>query len=93
MLRLFGLMAVVFVLTYTLAQTTVITAASDDTRTGTLAQQRVSAPGLGGLPADVLAAVQATSGVQAAAPVSTTTVVWPYRQFGDAEVESHSAMI
>ena len=38
-------MAVVFVLTYTLAQTTVMSATAQDTRTGTLAQQRLTAPG------------------------------------------------
>ncbi|MEV1066914.1 FtsX-like permease family protein [Streptomyces sp. NPDC050263] len=97
-LRLAGIistlaMAVVFVLTYTLAQTTVLTATAQQTRDGTLAQQRLTAPGLGGLPADALTAVRRTEGVRAAAPVSSTTVVWPYRMFGDEQVESGSAMI
>ncbi|MEW2401681.1 FtsX-like permease family protein [Streptomyces sp. NPDC046862] len=86
-------MAVVFVLTYTLAQTTVLAATSQDTRTGTLAQHRVSAPGLGGLPPDTLSAVRDVPGVRAAAPVSTTTVVWSYKQLGDTVSESSSAMI
>ncbi|MFF5001854.1 FtsX-like permease family protein [Streptomyces phaeochromogenes] len=86
-------MAVVFVLTYTLAQTTVMSATTQDTRTGTLAQQRLTAPGLGGLPAGTLAAVTKTSGVEAAAPVSDTTVIREYEQFGDPVVESGSAMI
>ncbi|MFI6278728.1 FtsX-like permease family protein [Streptomyces sp. NPDC050988] len=86
-------MAVVFVLTYTLAQTTVMSATAQDTRTGTLAQQRLTAPGLGGLPAGTLAAVTGTSGVEAAAPVSDTTVIREYKQFGDPVVESGSAMI
>ncbi|NEA68499.1 ABC transporter permease [Streptomyces sp. SID12488] len=86
-------MAVVFVLTYTLTQTTVLAATADDTRTGTLAQQRLDAPGLGGLPADTLADVRGTTGVRAAAPVSTTTVVWPYKMFDDTVTESASAMI
>ncbi|WP_405544078.1 FtsX-like permease family protein [Streptomyces phaeochromogenes] len=86
-------MAVVFVLTYTLAQTTVMSATAQDTRTGTLAQQRLTAPGLGGLPAGTLAAVTKTSGVEAAAPVSDTTVIREYEQFGDPVVESGSAMI
>ncbi|WP_328681497.1 FtsX-like permease family protein [Streptomyces sp. NBC_00322] len=86
-------MAVVFVLTYTLTQTTVLAATAHDTRTGTLAQQRLSAPSLGGLPDGTLAAVRNTAGVRAAAPVGTTTVVWPYKQFGDTETESGSAMI
>ncbi|MDQ1027164.1 putative ABC transport system permease protein [Streptomyces umbrinus] len=86
-------MAVVFVLTYTLAQTTVMSATVQDTRTGTLAQQRLTAPGLGGLPAGTLAAVTRTSGVEAAAPVSDTTVIREYKQFGDPVVESGSAMI
>ncbi|NGO48928.1 ABC transporter permease [Streptomyces ureilyticus] len=86
-------MAVVFVLTYTLAQTTVMTATSDDVRTGTLAQQRVTAPALGGLPQGSLDAVRETSGVRAAAPLGSTTVVWPYKLFGEDEVEASSAMI
>ncbi|WP_319267077.1 hypothetical protein [Streptomyces europaeiscabiei] len=60
-------MAAVFVLTYTLTQTTLLAATADETRTGTLAQQRLSAPGLGGLPAATLADVRDTTGVRAAA--------------------------
>ncbi|MGW2960407.1 FtsX-like permease family protein [Streptomyces sp. NPDC001220] len=86
-------MAVVFVLTYTLAQTTVLAATKDDTRAGTLGQYRVGAPALGGLPADTLPAVRRLPGVEAVAPVGTTTVVWPYRQFGDPQTESASALI
>ncbi|MDQ1036931.1 putative ABC transport system permease protein [Streptomyces sp. V3I8] len=86
-------MAVVFVLTYTFAQTTVMSATAQDTRTGTLAQQRLSAPGLGGVPAGTLADVTRADGVRAAAPVSDTTVVWTYEMFGEPEVESSSAMI
>ncbi|MER7182977.1 FtsX-like permease family protein, partial [Streptomyces hyaluromycini] len=86
-------MAVVFVLTYTLAQTTVLAATSDDTRTGTLGQYRLSAPALGGLPTDTLSAVRRLPGVRAAAPVGTTTVVWPYRMFDDTETESAAALI
>ncbi|MFC9606664.1 FtsX-like permease family protein [Streptomyces niveus] len=86
-------MAVVFTLTYTLAQTTVLTATTDDVGTGTLAGERLTAPGLGGLPEGTLAAVRDTSGVRAAAPVTGTTVLWPYEQLGDPMVESASAMI
>ncbi|MFF1444502.1 FtsX-like permease family protein [Streptomyces sp. NPDC058295] len=86
-------MAVVFVLTYTLTQTTVLAATADDTRTATLAQQRLTAPGLGGLPTGTLAAVRNTAGVRAAAPVGTTTVVWQYREFGDTVSESGPATV
>ncbi|MFD4502768.1 FtsX-like permease family protein [Streptomyces sp. NPDC058457] len=86
-------MAVVFVLTYALAQTTVLAATSDDTRAGTLGQYRLSAAALGGLPTDTLAAVRRLPGVRAAAPVGTTTVVWPYRQFDDTVTESAAALI
>ncbi|AQS68555.1 FtsX-like permease family protein [Streptomyces pactum] len=86
-------MAVVFVLTYTFAQTTVLAATSDDTRTGTLAHYEVSAPGLGGLPPDTLSAVRDVPGVRAAAPVGTTTVVWEYEEFGEPAAESASAMV
>jgi putative ABC transport system permease protein len=97
-LRLAGIvsalaMAVVFVLTYTLTQTTVLAATGDDLRTGTLAQLSMTAPALGGLPDGALAAVRKTPGVLAAVPVSTTTVVWTYRQFGDPDAESDPAMI
>ncbi|MFJ4786141.1 FtsX-like permease family protein [Streptomyces sp. NPDC088794] len=77
-------MVVVFVLTYALAQTTVMAATSDDTRTGTLAQFRVSAPGLGGLPAGTAQAVREVPGVRAAAAVGSTTVVVRYKEFGSA---------
>ncbi|MFF5305960.1 FtsX-like permease family protein [Streptomyces sp. NPDC013161] len=86
-------MAVVFVLTYTFTQTTVLAATAQDTSTGTLAQLRLSAPALGGLPADTLAAVRKTAGVQAAASVGTTTVVWEYKEFGDPAVDSGPATI
>ncbi|MFJ9380102.1 FtsX-like permease family protein [Streptomyces sp. NPDC101455] len=86
-------MAVVFVLTYTFTQTTVLAATAQDTSAGTLAQLRLGAPELGGLPDGTLAAVRKTAGVKAAAPVGTTTVVWEYRQFGDPAVESGSATI
>ncbi|MFD5538626.1 FtsX-like permease family protein [Streptomyces sp. NPDC127079] len=86
-------MAVVFVLTYTLTQTTVLAATAQDTRTGTLAQYRLSAPDLGGLPAGTRDAVQKLPGVRSAAPVGSTTVVWPYETFGEADVESVPALI
>ncbi|MEV0480300.1 ABC transporter permease [Streptomyces sp. NPDC050508] len=86
-------MAVVFVLTYTFTQTTVLAATAQDTSTGTLAQLRLSAKELGGLPGDTLAAVRKTRGVRAVAPVGTTTVVWRYRQFGDPAAESGAATI
>jgi putative ABC transport system permease protein len=86
-------MAVVFVLTYTFAQTTPLGAAAADVRTGTLAPTRITAAALGGIPADLRAAAAATPGVRAAVPVSTTTVAWPYRSLGDNEVESTAALI
>lgn len=86
-------MAVVFVLTYTFAQTTVLAATTDDARAGTLAQQRLTAPELGGLPADTLAAVRSVPGVRAAAPVSSTSVVYEYAQFGETVAESASALV
>ncbi|MFJ9244559.1 FtsX-like permease family protein [Streptomyces sp. NPDC101776] len=86
-------MAVVFVLTYTFTQTTVLAATAQDTRTGTLAQLRLGATALGGLPDGTAAAVRKTQGVRAAAPVGTTTVVWEYQEFGDPVSESGSATI
>lgn len=97
-LRLAGIvstlaMAVVFVLTYAFTQTTLLSATAQETRDGTLAQQRLSAPGLGGLPEDLLADVRSTPGVQAASPVTSTTVVREYELLGEPEVESASALI
>ncbi|SDP01410.1 ABC transporter permease [Actinacidiphila guanduensis] len=86
-------MAVVFVLTYTLAQTTVMAATSEEARAGTLAGQQLTAPALGGLPDGTAAAVRALPGVRAAAPTATTTALWTYRQFGDPTTESESAMV
>ncbi|MEU6537069.1 ABC transporter permease [Streptomyces sp. NPDC047000] len=86
-------MAVVFVLTYTLAQTTLLAATGQDRRDGTLAQYRIGALALGGLPADTRAAVRRLPGVRAAVPVGSTTVVWSYRQFGDTETESAAALV
>jgi putative ABC transport system permease protein len=78
-------MAVVFTLTYTLTQTTVLEATSGDIRAGTRAQLTMSAPGLGGLPDDLTAAVRATPGVRAAAPVTSTTVLWPHPTAGETD--------
>jgi putative ABC transport system permease protein len=86
-------MAVVFVLTYTFSQTTMIGAGRAEVAAGTLAQSRITAVGLGGIPAGLLDAVAASPGVRAAVPVSTTTVAWPYRSLGDDEVESAPALI
>lgn len=86
-------MGVVFVLTYTFAQTTVLAATALDVRSGTLAQYRVTAPGLGTLPDRAAAEVRALPGVAAATPVATTTVVWPYRQFGETETEATAATV
>jgi putative ABC transport system permease protein len=86
-------MAVVFTLTYALTQTTLLNAISSDVRTGTLAQLKIQAPGLGGLPDDLPATVRATPGVRAAAPVTTTTVLWSYQMFGDVTVDAAPALV
>ncbi|BCJ49404.1 hypothetical protein Asp14428_08790 [Actinoplanes sp. NBRC 14428] len=85
-------MAVVFTLTYGLTQTTVLRATAGDLRAGTTADVEVSAPGLGGLPAGTAAAVAAVPGVRAAAPVTPTTVVWPYRFAGELQTEAAPAL-
>ncbi|MGW6223403.1 ABC transporter permease, partial [Streptomyces olivaceus] len=86
-------MGVVFVLTYTLTQTTVLAATSDDTRTGTLAQYELTAPALGGLPDGTLTAVREVPGVRAAAAAQATTVVWEYEELGEPAAESAPATI
>ena len=86
-------MVVVFTLTYFLSLTTVTGASSRDVRAATLAQQTIDAPALGGVPEDTLARVEATPGVRAAAPVSTTTVLWPYEELGEPTIEAAPATI
>ena len=86
-------LVVVFTLTYPLTQTTVLAATSGDLRAGTLAQATLRAPGLGGLPDGALAAARAVPGVEAAAPVSTTTVLWSTRTAGDVAIDAYPALI
>jgi putative ABC transport system permease protein len=86
-------MAVVFTLTYALTQTTVMRATASDISAGTTARLSVSAPALGGLPADLPTAVRTTPGVTAAAPVTSTTVAWSYRMMGDVQTDSSTALI
>ncbi|RKT86500.1 putative ABC transport system permease protein [Saccharopolyspora antimicrobica] len=86
-------MAVVFTITYTFTQTTLMAATVGDVTESNRAQISISAPELGGVPDDLAAAVAAEPGVQAAVPVSSTTVLWPYQFAGETEVESTSAFV
>jgi putative ABC transport system permease protein len=86
-------MALVFTLTYALTQTTVLAATNGDVDTGTRAQFKLIAPALGVLPADLAAAVRAVPGVRAAAPVTTTTVLWSQRMMGDTATDSYPALV
>jgi putative ABC transport system permease protein len=86
-------MAVVFTLTYVLSLTTVTAAASDEARAGTLADASVTAPGLGGLPGGLVADVREVPGVEAAAPVTPTTVLLSRRVLGAEEVEALPALV
>ncbi|WP_027946868.1 ABC transporter permease [Amycolatopsis taiwanensis] len=86
-------MTVVFTLTYTFTQTTMLAATASEVQDGTRAQFRISAPELGGVPGDVAAAAAAVPGVQTATPVSSTTVLWPYQIVDEVEAESESALV
>lgn len=86
-------MAVVFVLTYVLPQTTLTAATRHESSSGTLAQLSVNAPKLGGLPTDVLPAIRNTAHVRSAAAVSSTTVLWPHKELGDRTVDAEPALI
>ncbi|GIJ45132.1 membrane protein [Virgisporangium aliadipatigenens] len=86
-------MAVVFTLTYALTQTTLLQAARDDVREGTLAELSVTAPAVGGMPAELTSAVRGVPGVRGAAAVTSTTVLWTFDMLGEKETESASAMI
>ncbi|WP_031083534.1 ABC transporter permease, partial [Streptomyces sp. NRRL WC-3549] len=84
---------VVFTLTYTLTQTTVQAATGADMREATRAQLALSAPELGGVPDDLPGALREVPGVESAAPVGETTVVWQYRMFGEPTTDSGSALV
>ena len=86
-------MGVVFVLTYTFAQTTVIGATDDEVRAGTRADTAVTAAALGGVPADVLPALRAVPGVTAAEAVTGTSVVWTHRELGSDTTETEPALV
>jgi putative ABC transport system permease protein len=86
-------MLVVFTLTYALSQTTLLTATSDAVRDGTVADVRVTADRLGGVPRGLADELGTLDGVRGAAPVSTTSVVWPHTVLGDVEIEAEPAMI
>ncbi|MFI2753573.1 FtsX-like permease family protein [Cellulomonas sp. P22] len=86
-------LVVVFTVTYGFTQTTVLAAATGDLRDATLAQATLSAPALGGLAVDVVSEVRDLPGVEAAAPVGTTTVLAPTTMAGETTLESASATI
>lgn len=86
-------MTVVFVLTYALSSATVGAATSRQMADATSAQLTFSAAELGGVPADLLGAVRAAPGVQAAGPVGTTTVLWSHSTLGDTTVDSVPALV
>ncbi|AWB91519.1 ABC transporter permease [Aeromicrobium chenweiae] len=86
-------MLMIFTLTYAISQTTLLKASDDSVQDATTAQLRVTADGLGGVPDDLAEQVRRLDGVRAAAPMSTTSVVWPHRVLGDTEVEAEPAMV
>lgn len=86
-------MALLFVLTYALTQTTVMAATARDVTEGTLAQQSISAPALGGIPEDVLPLLHTMMGVITTVSVSQTTIVWAQKTLGDTSVESYPALV
>nr|WP_231134430.1 FtsX family ABC transporter permease [Motilibacter deserti] len=86
-------MAVVLVLTYVLAQTTVMAAVERESSAGSLAQHEVSAGALGGVPDGLVEQLRTIPGVKAASAVSSTTVLWPHTVLGDVEVEPEPAMV
>ncbi|MGY1719264.1 FtsX-like permease family protein [Blastococcus sp. SYSU DS0552] len=86
-------MAVVLALTYTSSHTTVAAAVTGEAEEATLATAQVVAPALGGIPEDALTAVRATPGVEAAAPVRTTAVLWSQRLLGEVTVEPQGALV
>ncbi|MGY2065412.1 FtsX-like permease family protein [Blastococcus sp. SYSU DS0619] len=86
-------MAVVLALTYTASHTTVAAAVTGEAEEATLGATQVAAPALGGIPDDALPAVRATPGIEAAAPVRTTTVLWSPAVLGEVSVEPQPALV
>jgi putative ABC transport system permease protein len=86
-------MAVLFTLTYTFTQTTMLGAGAEQVAAGITAQTAITAPQLGGLPVGTQAAVAATPGVRSAVAVSQTTVLWPYLDDGHQREDSESALV
>ncbi|MET9258950.1 FtsX-like permease family protein [Amycolatopsis sp. NPDC004079] len=86
-------MVILFTLTYTMTQTTVMAAGDKEIDAGLRAQVAVGAPALGGLPDGTLAKVAATQGVEAASPVSSTTVLWPHLYEGRHRATSQAALV
>ncbi|MEV0407407.1 FtsX-like permease family protein [Actinoallomurus sp. NPDC050550] len=86
-------MAVAFTLSYALTQTTLMAATTHQAKEATRADVTVTAPGLGGVPARLADEVRTTPGVAAAVPVTTTTVLWPYREDGSKMVASYRTLV
>jgi putative ABC transport system permease protein len=86
-------MMVVFVLTSVMSNTTVAAAARAQVTAGVRADVAYAAPALGGVPVDLQAQLSAAPGVQAAAAVSTTTVLLPDRVSGNDRVEAAPALV
>ncbi|KIH99821.1 hypothetical protein LP52_06125 [Streptomonospora alba] len=76
-------MAVAFTLGYAYAHTTPVAAADMQRSESTLAQHRVSAPGIGGVPDEAASAVRDAPGVAAAVASIPTSVAWPYQALGE----------
>ncbi|RBY84646.1 ABC transporter permease [Blastococcus sp. TF02A-30] len=86
-------MAVVFVLTYAYAQTTVADAASRDGAETVLAGTTIDAGALGGVPEGLAEEVAAVPGVDAVVPAADTTVLLTGTTLGDAVVEPAGALV
>lgn len=86
-------LVVIFTLTYALTHTTLHRATADDVAAGTLADVVLTAPGLGGVPAGVVADAAALPGVRAAVPVRDTGVLLTREVLGDPDVEEAAALV
>ncbi|MCO5988123.1 FtsX-like permease family protein [Actinoallomurus spadix] len=86
-------MAVAFTLSYALTQTTLMTATTHQARAATHADVAVTAPALGGVPANLAGEIRTAPGVAAVVPVGTTTVLWPHREDGANAVAAYRALV
>ncbi|NBE98981.1 ABC transporter permease [Nonomuraea sp. KC401] len=87
-------MVVTLGLSFTLTQTTIMTAKADEAALGLRGVRAITADRLGGVPHGLVSEVRATPGVRAATSIATTTVLTRQLAFGDdAGLQDRTALV